>query len=163
MSGPGDYGDMRAREARHLFASRFARGERGANLVEFAIVMPLLLLLLLGVIEFGYLLGEYNDVRHGAREGARLAAVSGTGDDEAALISRVCQAMDLTVGSMNVDFDSSSADVGSTASVTVTATVSSLSNLGLIEIFLPNTLATSVEFRLEQPRLWNPADAVGSC
>ena len=44
------------------------------------IVLGFLLLLVLGIVEFGYLLGEFNDVRHGAREGARLAAVN-SGDN----------------------------------------------------------------------------------
>jgi|SRR5690606_15821601 len=155
---------MRDREAGFVRASQMrAQGERGANLVEFAIVMPLLLLLILGIIEFGYLLGEYNDVRHGAREGARLAAVSGTGNDSAQLRTRTCEAMDLTVGSMNVAFNSTSADVGATGTVTVTANVSSLSGLNFIEVFLPSTLETTVEFRLEQPLEWDPLAASGPC
>lgn len=137
------------------------REDRGANLVEFALVMPFLLLLILGIIEFGYLLGEYNDVRHGAREGARLAAVNGA--SSADLHSRTCDSMDLTTGSMDVTFSGGSPDIGATRTVTVTATVSSLSGLGLIEIFLPNTLQSSVEFRLEQPATWVAGDASGAC
>ena len=52
------------------------RKDRGANLVEFALLMPLLILLALGVVEFGFLLGERNEIKHGAHEGARLAAVN---------------------------------------------------------------------------------------
>ena len=49
--------------------------ERGAVLVEFAIISPVLALLLFGVIEFGWAFSQNLDVRHGAREAARLAAV----------------------------------------------------------------------------------------
>lgn len=52
------------------------RGERGASLVEFALVAPLLFLLIFGIIEFGWGFSQYLDTRHGAREGARLAAVN---------------------------------------------------------------------------------------
>ena len=47
-------------------------GQRGQSLVEFAMVTPLLLLLVLGVIEFGYALYEGHNVAKLAREGANL-------------------------------------------------------------------------------------------
>ena len=49
---------------------------RGAVLVEFALVAPLLLILLFGIIEFGFAFVQSMDVRHGARETARLVAVN---------------------------------------------------------------------------------------
>jgi Flp pilus assembly protein TadG len=112
-------------------------------------VMPFLILLILGVIEFGYLLGEFNDVRHGAREAARAAAVNA--GDNTALDNETCDSMDLT-SNVTVQFtDGSTGSIGDTATVTVSATPGSLSGLGLIEIFLPNTIQSTVEFRLEQP------------
>lgn len=124
------------------------RGENGASLVEFALIAPFLILLLLGVIEFGYLFGEFNDVRHGAREGARAAAVNA--GNNAFLHDLACDAMDLTTN-VTVRFtDGSSGDLGDTAAVQVVASPQSLSGLGLIEVFLPNTLQSTVEFRLEQ-------------
>ena len=50
------------------------RSERGAELIEFALTLPLLLLLVLGIIEFGFLFQEYEVVTNASREGARLAA-----------------------------------------------------------------------------------------
>lgn len=47
--------------------------ERGATLVEFAIIVPLLLLLLFGIIEFGRIITEFTTIRTAAREGARFA------------------------------------------------------------------------------------------
>ncbi len=46
-------------------------GERGQDLVEFALVAPLLFLLLFGIIEFGVAVWRYNSVAVSAREGAR--------------------------------------------------------------------------------------------
>ena len=57
-------------------ADRYKSRERGANLVEFAILAPLLIMLLFGIIEFAWIFAQNLDVRHGAREGARLAAVN---------------------------------------------------------------------------------------
>jgi Flp pilus assembly protein TadG len=54
---------------------RRVRSERGAELIEFAMTLPLLLLLVLGIIEFGFLFQEYEVVTNASREGARIAAL----------------------------------------------------------------------------------------
>jgi len=50
-------------------------GRRGAALVEFAIVLPLLMTLLLGIMEFGMIMHDYIMLAQGTREGARTAAI----------------------------------------------------------------------------------------
>ena len=60
---------------------------RGAQLVEFALVFPIVLLLTAGIIDVGFLLKDYQVVTNAAREGARLGAVrSGAA---AAIVERV--------------------------------------------------------------------------
>jgi Flp pilus assembly protein TadG len=49
--------------------------EHGQDLVETALVFPLLLLLTIGIIEFGIIILSYNTVANAARDGARFAAV----------------------------------------------------------------------------------------
>lgn len=51
-------------------------GNRGQALVEFALVLPLLLLLVFGIVEFGRYLFLKNTATNGARQGARQAAVT---------------------------------------------------------------------------------------
>ena len=51
------------------------RGERGQSMVEYALVLPILLLLLLGIMEFGILVFNYNTIANAAREGARYGIV----------------------------------------------------------------------------------------
>ncbi len=58
---------------------------RGAALVEFAIILPLLILLIFGIIEFGRGYHAKTTLTHAAREGARVAALD-TGDP--ALVAR---------------------------------------------------------------------------
>ena len=41
-----------------------------------ALVAPVLILLLLGIVDFGWAFSENLDVRHGAREASRLVAVN---------------------------------------------------------------------------------------
>ena len=54
----------------------FRRDERGTALVEFALIAPLLFLLLFGIIDFGRALDYYNQVTQLAGQGARAAAVN---------------------------------------------------------------------------------------
>jgi hypothetical protein len=55
-----------------------ARREAGQELVEFALILPLLLLLFFGIIEVGRLMLSYNTIANAAREGARYGIVDPT-------------------------------------------------------------------------------------
>ncbi len=48
----------------------------GQSLVEFALVLPILMILILGMIEFGWILNAKITITSAAREGARYYAVS---------------------------------------------------------------------------------------
>lgn len=52
-------------------------GERGQAAVEFALVVPVMCLVVLALIDFGKALNYWLDTSHLANEGARLAAVLG--------------------------------------------------------------------------------------
>ena len=56
---------------------RHCRSDDGANLIEFALVLPLLLLVVLGIAEFGFIFQRYEVITNAAREGARLAVLPG--------------------------------------------------------------------------------------
>lgn len=56
---------------------RFAREERGSELVEFAITAWLLVLLLFGVYQWGYALYAYHFATYAAEQGSRYAEVHG--------------------------------------------------------------------------------------
>lgn len=54
--------------------------ERGQALLEFAFVVPIFLVLVLGVVDFSWALRSWITVTNSAREGARLGAVGATCD-----------------------------------------------------------------------------------
>jgi hypothetical protein len=58
--------------------SRARRGSAGTAMVEFALVLPLLLTLALGVLDFGKAFNYWIDETHLANETARWAAVNGS-------------------------------------------------------------------------------------
>jgi Flp pilus assembly protein TadG len=107
--------------------SRFLAGrERGAAAVEFALVLPLLVIMLLGIIDFG--LYYYNDLQltHAARDAARYLSVNNVAGAQAAiggatLVSTVINSQGLTP-----------ATSGQPATVTLRATYSFLTPLPLV-------------------------------
>jgi Flp pilus assembly protein TadG len=56
---------------------RSRRGEDGAAAVEFALVVPILLAILFGIVTFGFLFAQNLAISNAARQGARFGAVQG--------------------------------------------------------------------------------------
>jgi len=69
-SGPGPLSRLRCR--------RPHRADRGATLVEMAIVFPILLAILIAIAEIGLHFKDYLTVSYASREGARIGAFAGT-------------------------------------------------------------------------------------
>ena len=63
---------------RKIMIRSSSRLRRGAALIEFAIIVPLLLLLVFGICEFGLLMKNYLTISQAAREGSRTASLGGT-------------------------------------------------------------------------------------
>lgn len=57
---------------RHRMGSGHRNRERGANLVELALILPLLLLLIAAAADFGRAFNSYIVINNAAREGARF-------------------------------------------------------------------------------------------
>jgi Flp pilus assembly protein TadG len=97
--------------------------DRGASLVEMAFTLPLLLLLLFGIIEASWAFSQQNNIRHGSREGARIAAVDF--GSVAAIGQEVCDRMDVIAATQSptgvltpIGTDS---DIGGQAEISVSA------------------------------------------
>ncbi len=72
------------------------RTRRGQSLVELALVLPLLLLLLLGVVDFGLALGDWLRVNTAARDATRFAIDAGRADDISNLAVNNLSGLDTT-------------------------------------------------------------------
>ena len=105
---------------------RGSRGTSGQTLVEFALLSPVFLLLIFGLLEGGRLVYAYNSVNHAAQEAARLGVVADTGS-VADVKSRAVDAGDpLSINSGSVDVEVNGGatnfadrDIGDRLSVTV--------------------------------------------
>lgn len=69
------------------------RSDRGAAMVEFALVLPIFLALVFGVISFGYMLSFRQAISQAAAEGARAAAITPPGVTDAIRTSKATAAI----------------------------------------------------------------------
>jgi TadE-like protein len=94
--------------------SRRWRSEDGAELVEFAVVLPLLLFIILGIAEFGFIFQRYEVVTNAAREGARMAVLPGyaTADVESRVIAYADQGRVPGLTAADIDVDDVSVPMG---------------------------------------------------
>ena len=81
------------------------RNERGQTMVEFALIMPVLCMVLFAIIQFGILFNDYLSLTDATRVGARKAAVSRTAANPAAVTETAVRnaASDLNSADLDVD------------------------------------------------------------
>lgn len=127
------------------------RGNCGQALVEFALILPLLFLLVFGIVEFGRYLFLKNTATNGARQGARVAAVTPKPWDAAKRAAIYSAATSLYHGSTpwNPLGDTNPAEPANTGSP-VTVTVSMPFN-SVVPNFIPipNSISASATMRFE--------------
>jgi Flp pilus assembly protein TadG len=70
-------------------ATRLKRREKGQALVEIALILPVFLLLLLGIVQFGTVFRDYIALTDATRVGARQAAVARSIQPESARVPNV--------------------------------------------------------------------------
>ncbi|MEM5338101.1 TadE/TadG family type IV pilus assembly protein [Paraburkholderia azotifigens] len=124
--------------ARHTDAHRRTRdaSQRGAAAIEFAIVLPLLLLVVFGIVELGIALYDKAMITNASREGARAGVVlrnpKPTSQDITNVVLAYCQNYLLTFGTGNTPTVTVPSGVGGTFGTPLTVTVSyQYSGLGL--------------------------------
>jgi Flp pilus assembly protein TadG len=102
------------------------QSESGAELIEVALTLPLLMLVVLGIIEFGFLFQQYEVITNAAREGARVAVLpSYSTDDAKTRINNYLDASGLVSSSATVNVAAQSAvSIGTNCMVPMQATVS---------------------------------------
>ena len=141
-------------------------------LVELGLVVPFLFTLIFGIIEFGWAMSQHLDVRHGAREGARLvavdyrstSAVNGSAQ-RAEIAAEICKRAHINArpGVNRVEFQipaqgSPVGDTGQKARVTVTKELDTLT--GFLDFALGGkTLKSEVDTRIEQDATWTTDNA----
>lgn len=111
------------------------KSRRGQSLIEFALILPVLLMLLLGVVEFGWLLNGKITVNSAAREGARVGAVVTTNRPAKVLeaVTETAALSGLTIISAPVTEENDYVNNKHNVVVTVNATMSPIIGLYVTE------------------------------
>lgn len=99
---------------RRGFLSRFRRDRRGVAAIEFAIVVPLLIMMMFGMIMYGSWFWMAHSVQSMASEGAR-AAIAGLDPAEREQLARAF--VGLQVGDLGLDSAKAAVEVESTPNV----------------------------------------------
>jgi Flp pilus assembly protein TadG len=115
---------------------------KGQALVEIALVLPILLLLLFGIIEFGRILNAYIMVSNASREGARYSAVGHTDVQVRQLV------MDKTPN-LNIVQSSIIINPGNTGAERERVIVTVPCDFQLITPIVKNIISPSGTFRIE--------------
>jgi Flp pilus assembly protein TadG len=71
-----------------------SKSERGAAAVEFALLVPLLMMLVFGIVDFGYMMNRNTMLANAAREGVRAASLGATADEVTATVEHALTKMD---------------------------------------------------------------------
>jgi len=131
-----------------IIRHRIIKSEKGASAVEFALILPILIMLVFGIFWFGIAYNNYIAITHAAREGARLAAVN---MDEILGIEEFENRIKESAPSVSIEsitLSGQDGDIGDSVAVTVTGEVLN------IEIPLagswPVQLTSTATLRIEQ-------------
>ncbi len=72
------------------------KNNKGQSLVEFTMILPLVLLILMGILTFGIMLNTYLTLSHISKEGARMGALGESDADIIAKMIDISPALDHT-------------------------------------------------------------------
>lgn len=106
--------------------------ERGAAAIEMAIVLPLLLVILIGTMEFGRVFNVQNSLTQAARAGARHAAIHH--DDATLDVEGTALAAAPSLSGLTIAVSDNAASCGPGADVEVTTSVNLASMTGFLDI-----------------------------
>ncbi len=107
---------------------KLRKHEQGQALVETAITLPLLLLLLMGIMEFGWYFYNQMSVENGSREGARYAIVNKDSASLSTDVTNLVKGIVISPGTLAVSISKGSESV----TVTVTNDVATLTPIAAL-------------------------------
>lgn len=100
------------------------RGERGAAAVEFALILPILILLVLGLIEFSRVYNIQISLSNAAREGARTMAVENSLPIARSAAIAAAPSISPAVSDAQIAINPTTCTAGATVDVTISYNVS---------------------------------------
>jgi len=106
-----------------IYKAKYFKRQKGASAVEFAIILPILIMVIFAIFQFGIAYNNYIALTHAAREGARLAAVNFDEDPGLDVFEARIRDSAPTVTIESIELSGQDGDIGDSVSVTVTGEV----------------------------------------
>jgi Flp pilus assembly protein TadG len=98
--------------------------ERGASVVEFALIVPLLIVLVLGIIEFGHAFQVQGTLSAAAREGARVMALQSDPAAARAAVRDAAPTLDPAITDAQIAISPAACPATTTTTANVRVTIS---------------------------------------
>ncbi|MFC6356667.1 TadE/TadG family type IV pilus assembly protein [Luethyella okanaganae] len=121
----------------HRFLSAHVRGpggERGAAAVEFALMLPVLLMLVLGLLEFSRVYNVQISLSNAAREGARVMAIHNDAAQARSAASAAAPSVSPAIASSDITVSPDTCADGSTVTVTIDYDIALMTGFFGVEI-----------------------------
>lgn len=103
--------------------------ERGAVAVEFAILAPILVMILLGIMEFGRAYNVQTSLSNAAREGVRAMAINNSQSSARTAAKNAATQLSPALADGNITFSAADCTVGSQMTVTVSYNLSTMTGI----------------------------------
>ncbi|KRE64305.1 pilus assembly protein TadE [Arthrobacter sp. Soil736] len=103
--------------------------ERGAVAVEFALLAPILIMLLLGIMEFGRAYNVQVTLTNAAREGVRAMAINNSQTTARAAAKNAATQIRPALADGNIAFSAANCAVGSQMTVTISYSLSTMTGI----------------------------------
>lgn len=103
--------------------------ERGAAAVEFAILLPLLLMLVLGTIEFGRAYNAQITLTNAARDGVRVMAINNDPTAAKTAAKNAAASVSTTIPTSDITLSTSTCSTGNQVTLTIKYTLSTITGI----------------------------------
>lgn len=95
------------------------KNQKGQSIVETALIMPVIILILAGIIDFGLIFNNYLIITNASREGARIAAAGISDSDVTDTVASITQTLDHDQMTVSIVPDDLNRHKGEELSVTI--------------------------------------------
>jgi Flp pilus assembly protein TadG len=125
------------------------KDQRGQSMVELALVLPILLVLLMGAVEFGRIFHSYLIITNASREGARVAVLGSADTSINSRVSQVTSTLDSTKLRTSITPNPDQRQSGALTTVEVRYSMSLV--FPFFDTFIPNplTITSRTTMRVE--------------
>lgn len=122
---------------------RILKNQDGQSVVEFAIILPVLLLIIMGIVQFGMLIGSYLTLENAAREAARAGIIGSTNAEVRLVITSTSP--NLEPGKLTIAIAPSEGSRTSGSTLTVNLTYNYDLTIPIISSLFNNTVVLNAE------------------